>query len=278
MSMSRKLPALPRATTKRPASVGAVPRRETIHVSGQVTKLPDLRSPSAYQVESETPPVRSPTEPWCHFQQPVTWTAERLQPLDSPQATELPAGTNPAGPQAGDVIAAIGEESEAPTYHSSVLNTPVISQSLTLVPDEDQKPPRAREPTGATKVAIDWLHQDALGAFVVEAPPGLAQLASDAATSLGIGTDRERNDARIRLAARMIVIGRIQLQSLELSLAAAVEHRDDAAVVTLNRVLEGSSRRLARWLEEHRLSCSSAMRPVSVAVNAIGDVTITGER
>jgi len=159
-----------------------------------------------------------------------------------------------------------------------VQNTPVISQSITIVPDADQAQVSAREPASATKLGMDWLHQDALGAFVIDAPPELVRLASDAATSLGIGTDRERHDARIRLAARMITIGRMQQQTLELSLAAAVERRDDAAVVMLSRVLEGTSRRLARWLEEHRLSCSSAMRPVSVAVNAIGDVTIIGDR
>ena len=76
----------------------------------------------------------------------------------------------------------------------------------------------------------------------------------------------------------MITIGRMQVQTLELSLAAAIERRDDAAVLTLSRVVDGVSKRLHRWLEEHRLSCTSAMRPVSVAVNAIGDVTITGER
>ena len=182
------------------------------------------------------------------------------------------------GSNHGDHLHGVGI-STPPPYDSPVTsNTPVIGQRLTLVPDQDDIPPRAREPVAGAKVALDWLHRDALAAFVTEAPPDLSQLACDAATALGIGTDRERNDARIRLAARMITIGRMQVQTLELSLAAAIERRDDAAVLTLSRVVDGVSKRLHRWLEEHRLSCTSAMRPVSVAVNAIGDVTITGER
>ena len=67
-------------------------------------------------------------------------------------------------------------------------------------------------------------------------------------------------------------------QTLELAMATALDRRDDAGIVMLNRVLDGVSKRTHRWLEEHRLSCSAGQRSVAVAVNAIGNVTINGER
>ncbi len=130
--------------------------------------------------------------------------------------------------------------------------------------------PPAIEPPA--RVALDWLCQDAVTAFVDAPSDELTSLAAAVATPLAIGTDRERHDARVRLAARMIATGRVQMQALELSLARALEHRDEAGVVMLNRVLDGVSRRTSRWLEEHRASTSSAPRSVAMAV------TITGER
>lgn len=165
------------------------------------------------------------------------------------------------------------------TYTCAVPNSPVIGQALQLVPDTpDLAPVPARGPASGATLAIDSLHRAAASGFLTETTPELSTLATDAASALGLGTDRERADARVRLAARMIAIGRIQQQTLELALAAALDRRDDAGIVMLNRVLDGVSKRTHRWLEEHRLSCSAGQRSVAVAVNAIGNVTINGER
>lgn len=165
------------------------------------------------------------------------------------------------------------------TYTCVVPNSTVIGQALQLVPDApDLAPVPARGPTSATALALDWLHRDTASAFLTETSPELSTLATDAASALGLGTDRERADARIRLAARMVAVGRVQEQTLELALAAALDRRDDAGIVMLNRVLDGVSKRTHRWLEEHRLSCSAGQRSVAVAVNAVGNVTINGER
>jgi hypothetical protein len=101
-------------------------------------------------------------------------------------------------------------------------------------------------------------------------------LVIDAATPLALGTDRERNDARIRLAARMITVARVQLQTTELALADAVARRDEQAVAMLTRVLDGMSKRLRVWLDEHRLSCTSGQRSVQVAIGTAEGVTILG--
>ncbi len=191
-----------------------------------------------------------------------------------------------------------------------MLNTPVIDQSLRLVTEDgdrvpavargpdrvnrlaldqphatalvadapDLAPVPARGPASVTALALDWLHRNTASAFLAETSPELSALATDSASALGLGTDRERADARIRLAARMVAVGRVQEQTLELALAAALDRRDDAGITMLNRVLDGVSKRTHRWLEEHRLSCSAGQRSVAVAVNAIGNVTINGER
>ena len=125
---------------------------------------------------------------------------------------------------------------------------------------------------------LDWLHTQAAGAFLGEPSPAVETLAAEAARGLAIGTDRERSDARIRLAACMITSGRTQLQTLELALAAAVNRGDEKGAALISKTLDGVSRRLAVWLQEHRLSCSSSQRSVSVAIGSAGQVAIVGEK
>ncbi len=158
-------------------------------------------------------------------------------------------------------------------------NTPANDRALQVVSDAPVLDPvPARDSNKGITLALDRLHLSTASAFLTEPSAELSSLAAAAATTLAIGTDRERTDSRIRLAARMIAIARMQIQTLELSLADALERRDDAGIAMLSRVLETISKRMHRWLEEHRVSCSAAHRSVSVAVNAIGDITITGER
>jgi hypothetical protein len=98
-------------------------------------------------------------------------------------------------------------------------NTPVNNLPLRLVPDEAEPAgPLAHPSDGARRVGLDVLHREVANAFITEPSAELLALTADAATALGSGTDRERNEARIRLAARIIAVGRMQMQTLELGL------------------------------------------------------------
>ena len=127
------------------------------------------------------------------------------------------------------------------------------------------------------RVSIDWLHREVLRAYLDDAPPELAQLAADCASGLGVGSHTDRNESRIRLAARMVATYRVQIQTVELAISEAVSRRDDKGAILLGRVAEGLAKRAKVWLEEHRLSCSP-QRSISVAIGAAENVAITGER
>ncbi len=81
--------------------------------------------------------------------------------------------------------------------------------------------------------------------------------------------DADRDDARRRMIARMIASQRAKSLLLEAKRDECLVKRDFAAVGVLDRLLDGTSRRLVALLAEHRQSCGGGQRSVTVTAVAV---------
>lgn len=160
-------------------------------------------------------------------------------------------------------------------------NTPVIMQTTHRhVEHAVHTEPYERAVDGPRRIGLSSLDLTAATAYVAmdaSDEQELQRLTHGSAMSMAVGTHWERNEARIRLTARAIATNRTQAQTLEVALAQCVANGDERRALLISRILDGVTRRLANWLEEHRMSCGAGQRPVSVAIGAAAAVTIVSE-
>ncbi|MEI8257375.1 MAG: hypothetical protein WCJ30_17000 [Deltaproteobacteria bacterium] len=106
----------------------------------------------------------------------------------------------------------------------------------------------------------------------------LLQNVNQLAHALGRGEDRD--DARLRMVSRLIAVYRTKVLLLEVRRDDALAVRDFATVIVLERLIDGTARRLSRLLAEHRQTCAGR-RPVNVtavSVQQTGTVNVIAGR
>lgn len=140
----------------------------------------------------------------------------------------------------------------------------------------------ARPGTPGVKLGLSSVDELALREFVGGEPKAwdvLIKQVSHWAHSLYERDDRD--DARMRMLARMIASHRAKALMLEAKRDEALVVRDFQATAMLDKVLDGTMKRLLALLEEHRRACGAGQRSVSVtavAVNRVDTVNVVAGR